>query len=504
MSRYFQLGDLFFYPQKNEIHNQTEVYKVRPKTADLLTVLLEAKGEIVSKQTLLQQVWNDVVVEEYVIFQSIAELRKIFGESAIIKTHPRKGYSITSIVKECIESVTDAESVEQNEPLLTSNSSGSWYKGIIAAFTFVLLFFSIFHWTMGDEEEQQVSGSILVLPIKNHIEDTEHAWLKFGGMDLLIKRLKSQLALSVLQTEDVLEIIKRAGVDIDALDKDAVSRIFEVSGAQLIIEQSFSGSTRDYQLVYSLYQKADSKRGAIVSESIDSLFVELSERILEVTEGKAQEPSYTYHNDFTNELVAQAMEQLQLKNYDKSATLLKAVMVTEPDNLTAYKLLSQVLNYTGKYEEAESISDKGVQLAVANKNKLDEVRIMFWNAISIIQQGRHEQALKILERAKAKAKAVNDLLYVANISGVAGRVYAKLNKRNLAQQELEEALSYHDAIQCPFGRSNTLIDLGELAYQANQLEQAEALFNQALTLSKSRHLNETTVLAENWLMQIKE
>lgn len=502
MSRYFQLGNLFFYPQKNEIHNQQEVFKVRPKTADLLTVLLEAKGEIVSKQTLLQQVWSDVVVEEYVIFQSIAELRKIFGESAIIKTHPRKGYSVTSTIKECIESVTDAESIEQDSPLHPQKSRNNWYIGIAAVFSLVLLFLTSYQTV--NEEPQQVTGSILVLPVKNHIEDTEHSWLKFGGMDLLIKRLKSQLALSVLQTEDVLEIIKRAEVDVDALDKDAISRIFEVSGAQLIIEQSFSGSTRDYHLVYSLYQKADSKRGALVSESIDSLFVELSERILEVTHGKAQESSYGYQNDFTNELVAQAMEQLQLKNYDESATLLKAVMVTEPDNLTAYKLLSQVLNYTGQYEEAESISNRGIQLAVASNSRLQEVRIMFWNAISIIQQGRHEQALKILEKTKAKAKEVNDLLYVANISGVAGRVYGKLNELTLAEQELEQALSYHDAIQCPFGRSNTLIDLGELAYKSNQLEKAKNLFNQALTLSKSRHLNETTVLAENWLVQIKE
>ena len=502
MSRYFQLGDLFFYPQKNEIHNQTEVFKVRPKTADLLTVLLEAKGEIVSKQTLLQQVWNDVVVEEYVIFQSIAELRKIFGESAIIKTHPRKGYSVTSTIKECVESVTDAESVEQSVPMQPQKSSRSWYIGIIAVFSFALLFLILYQGM--DEEPRQVTGSILVLPVKNHIEDTEHSWLKFGGMDLLIKRLKSQLALSVLQTEDVLEIIKRAEVDVDTLDNDAVSRIFEVSGAQLIIEQSFSGSTRDYHLVYTLHQKTDSKRGALVSESIDSLFAELTDRVLEVSEGKAQQLSYGYQNDFTNELVAQAMEQLQQKNYDESATLLKAVMVTEPDNLTAYKLLSQVLNYTGQYEEAEAISNKGVHLAVANKDKLQEVRIMFWNAISIIQQGRHEQALKILEDAKAKAKAVNDLLYVANISGVAGRVYGKLSEHILAEQELKEALSYHDAIQCPFGRSNTLIDLGELAYKSKELEKAASLFNQALLLSKSRHLNETTVLAEHWLGRIKK
>ena len=66
---------------------------VRAKTSQVLQLLLEGKGQIQSKENILQTIWNDVVVDEQVIFQSIKELRKVFGDSDVIKTYPRKGYA---------------------------------------------------------------------------------------------------------------------------------------------------------------------------------------------------------------------------------------------------------------------------------------------------------------------------------------------------------------------------------------------------------------------------
>jgi len=496
MFHYFQIDNLFFFPQKNEIHREAEILKVRPKTAELLSVLLEAKGEIVSKSELLKVVWNDVVVEEHVVFQSITELRKIFADASVIKTHPRKGYSITATINKCVEDVAPTKQTPVTNPYKQFN------VGYLIALITILLI--CLYYFAQNEDALETSGSILVLPVTNHIADADHSWLKYGGMDLLIKHLQPQMKLSVLQTEDVLEIIKRAEVNTQALEPNAISRIFEVSGAELIIEQSLSGSTRDYQLVYSLHKKTKTARGALFSKNVKSLFVDLNTQIFRFTGNEQTEQGHDHHNDFTNKLMATAIDQLQFKNFGKAATLFRAVLVNEPDNVTAYKLLSQVLNNIGNPKETEKVSREGMLLAKKLNNDIELVRIMFWHALSIAQQMKYFEALAILEEAKQKAKNVNDLLYTAHISRVSGKILLSQSKFREAENEFIEALQFHDAIQCPFGRSNTFIDLGELSLQKKNLEQAQAYFNQALELAQRRHLTDTIELAKEWLVKVKQ
>jgi DNA-binding winged helix-turn-helix (wHTH) protein/tetratricopeptide (TPR) repeat protein len=496
MSVYFQIGELFFYPNKNEIHCQKEIRKVRPKTAELLTVLLDANGEIVSKSTLLKQVWDDVIVEDHVVFQSIAEIRKLLDDASFIKTHPRKGYSVA--VNILVHSNPEPVELEQRSVFKKATK----FVGAIAIVT--MLYIGVFYNPINASKQLMPSGSIIVLPVKNHIADSAHSWIKYGGMDLLIKHLKPQMDLTVLQTEDVLEIIKRAGVNIDELDDAAVERILEISGAELIVEQSISGSTRDYQLVYSFHNRTEAKRGALFSDNAESIFIDLNAHILSYTgNDNIGNHNINYKNDFTNELIAKAMDNLQAERYNEAATLLKAVIVTEPKNLTAYKILSQVLNYTGSLEDAESVSSKGILLASQQNNESKMVRIMFWHALSLTQQHKYKQALIILEAAKKKAKTVNDVLYIANISKISGKIHLSQEMFVAAETDFLEALNSHNTIQCPFGRSNTLIDLGEVAYQSNEITKAEHFFKKALGIAQDSHLNNTIVLAEEWLDKIK-
>ncbi|HHY49058.1 MAG TPA: transcriptional regulator, partial [Alphaproteobacteria bacterium] len=64
----------------------------------LLETLLEAKGETVSKATLMERVWPDAIVEEGNLTVQIAALRKALGAEgdAYIITVPRVGYRLTA------------------------------------------------------------------------------------------------------------------------------------------------------------------------------------------------------------------------------------------------------------------------------------------------------------------------------------------------------------------------------------------------------------------------
>ena len=73
------------------------------KVFDLLLYLVEHRGELVEKSTLLQAVWPNVIVEENNLNQNISVLRKVLGERAgehrFIVTVPGRGFRFVAPVK---------------------------------------------------------------------------------------------------------------------------------------------------------------------------------------------------------------------------------------------------------------------------------------------------------------------------------------------------------------------------------------------------------------------
>ncbi len=70
-----------------------------PKAIQLLRVLAEAGGSVVTKEVLLEEVWPGTFVEESSITRNISELRSALGKgengSAYIETFARRGYRLT-------------------------------------------------------------------------------------------------------------------------------------------------------------------------------------------------------------------------------------------------------------------------------------------------------------------------------------------------------------------------------------------------------------------------
>ena len=81
-----------------------EQVALRPKTFDLLRYLVENAGDLVRKETLLEEVWKDRYVVEGVLTTSMSELRKLFGDTAkqqrFIATVYRRGYRFIAEVEQ--------------------------------------------------------------------------------------------------------------------------------------------------------------------------------------------------------------------------------------------------------------------------------------------------------------------------------------------------------------------------------------------------------------------
>jgi TolB-like protein/DNA-binding winged helix-turn-helix (wHTH) protein/Tfp pilus assembly protein PilF len=104
------------------------------KALDLLVVLVEHRGEVVSKDQLMSDLWPDTVVVEANLTQQISMVRKALGanqEHRYIATHPNRGYSFVEPVRVVSQGWTDL-SHEKASPV-AADPSGTGESGATAS-----------------------------------------------------------------------------------------------------------------------------------------------------------------------------------------------------------------------------------------------------------------------------------------------------------------------------------------------------------------------------------
>jgi TolB-like protein/DNA-binding winged helix-turn-helix (wHTH) protein len=95
-----------------------------PKAVDLLRALLEARGEVVTRNDLLQELWPDVVVEDSNISKLVFQLRQVLSSVAeyasAIETVPKRGYRFLGAVRELHGPPVPPRSEASPRPVLES------------------------------------------------------------------------------------------------------------------------------------------------------------------------------------------------------------------------------------------------------------------------------------------------------------------------------------------------------------------------------------------------
>jgi DNA-binding winged helix-turn-helix (wHTH) protein len=104
VARVYQFGSfLLDQAERRLLHGRTAL-ELRPKAFDLLLVLVESAGHLVTKETLLEKVWPDAFVEEANLSVNITMLRRALGERTggqhYIETVRKLGYRFVAEVVE--------------------------------------------------------------------------------------------------------------------------------------------------------------------------------------------------------------------------------------------------------------------------------------------------------------------------------------------------------------------------------------------------------------------
>lgn len=226
------------------LHGESPV-SLTPKAFDVLAVLVERSGHLVTKDELLKLVWSDSVVEEANIARVIHTLRKALNEdengNKFIETVAKKGYRFVAEIDKIVEPFESEnnngngsssntedpvkteikpETGANNEPVpLRKIKHGLWTPPVIfgtglAGIILLVSLWAIYRYIHPPVNPNEIK-SIAVLPFKSLTSENRDAIYELGMADSLILKL-SQAKNLVVRPLNATR--KYAELDKDAAD----------------------------------------------------------------------------------------------------------------------------------------------------------------------------------------------------------------------------------------------------------------------------------------------
>lgn len=479
---HYVIGDFKVIPLTNTVETPSGEKSIRPKSLQLLIFLLEQQDAIHSKQTLLDAVWQSAGAQEHVLFQSINEIRAIFKPLDVIKTFPRQGYQWVQPVQSMLI-----------QPSITSNQFKMPKYTMLLGVVFLSLLAAVFGWQQMADNESEVaahsstlSRELVVLPVINMIEDKNHAWVRLGAMDIIIKRLQAQRKFAVLDVEDVMMALARGdSFDLQNLDQQARSVRSNV-GEAVTLQLKLLGSPMEYQLHYSLVGRYQQKQNIIYGETTDQLWQVLVDEILQ----HYQEPQslIDFKQQYLDHQLLQAMEYYHRGQYEQAENYFNVVIDQQPKLVIAQRYLLKLLGYRAAFEQAEQVAQNALELAKKQDDMRELLRITFELGVIASRQQNFAKANTLLQHARELAALHNDKLYLAFAHTELAQIMVK--QKNYAQAEslFKQALIYHESFDCPYGQVTNLHSLARLNSVQLRHQAASDYYRKAIELASINEL----------------
>lgn len=115
--RFYEFGEFRLDVRRRILFKDGAQVPLSGRIYDVLLLLVENEGTVLSHDELLDKVWEGAFVEQSNLKKSISALRQVLGESPneslFIKTIPRRGYSFVAPVRALSEETTAEAQIEE-------------------------------------------------------------------------------------------------------------------------------------------------------------------------------------------------------------------------------------------------------------------------------------------------------------------------------------------------------------------------------------------------------
>ena len=200
--RFYAFESFRLDPEKRQLLDGAEPVALSSKAFEILSVLLENRGKVLTKDDLMRRVWPDTIVEEANLSVNISQLRKALGESPsehrYIVTVPGVGYQFVADVSVVENGTGKLEAVVEAAPAQAPDRRRVW---IALAVMGAIAFAAGWLWRSGGLTRQP--KTVAVLPFGPLGADGNDEYLGLGVADSLITRLGKMSDIVVRPTSAV-------------------------------------------------------------------------------------------------------------------------------------------------------------------------------------------------------------------------------------------------------------------------------------------------------------
>jgi TolB-like protein/DNA-binding winged helix-turn-helix (wHTH) protein/tetratricopeptide (TPR) repeat protein len=412
--RLYEFGHFRVDPVKRLLHRDGAAVSLTAKVFDTLLLLIERRGEVVSKDEMMRLLWRDTVVEENNLTQQVSALRRALGERAgehrYVVTVPGRGYSFVANVREVrgesLELMTDDSartsaraavevegrdagegrdarerlSVAHRAPKLVPRAPARrpLLYGACAALVAALAVFSYGWRGRRAQPAATVPRSLAVLPFRSLNAAGDDALLGAGMTDTLIAKLSNARQLGVRPTSAV---IKYAGKDADTL---AAGRAL---GVDSVLEGTVQEAGERVRVTVQLLDVGDGSSlwAQSFDARLDDIFAvqdSISEQVTRAMLARlSRDDERRLRKHHTEDFQAYQMylrgrffwNKRSREGLAKSVEYFERAVRLDPDYALAYAGIADAYNILGSYGLAEPSADESARRARAAADRALEI-----------------------------------------------------------------------------------------------------------------------------------
>lgn len=428
----YQIGSFSLDVKARTLSNGDSCQHIRPKTLALLLYLAERSDQIISKSELLDNIWDDVAVDDGVIFQSVREIRTLFSDPQIVQNFPRKGYQFTA-------------------ELITTPHSARWWnnkKYLAAVISLLFVIATLFIFISLKNDDKKYEESVFVLPVKSYIPYGQNDWLHLGGMQQLINQLnQGKDNAFVYRATHVLELMERIGLSRE-LQSQGAQVVLNKSGASMVVETEIHGNVYDYKLIYKLHTLNGVHQGVILDTSIPNALIKLSQLIISWPEAAS------YENEFSQTLLSEAMINYE-SDWQTSISFFESYLTLNPNSVVAMIYLSKLYLWQGEVDKAMTLISAADQVEEVKAQEKAQVKLL--RARAAVEQKDWEGAFKWFGQAQSYHQQHKDWFLKANIEEERGLAFMAQCNFSDAKASFALANTYYQLINSPIGINSSLL-----------------------------------------------
>src|SRR5687768_6899853 len=380
------IGEWWADRTTNELGRRGETVRIEPKAMEVLMVLAEHGGEVVSREKLLADVWAGVVVGDEALTQSIIKLRRAFGDNpgapAYIETISKRGYRLIASVRPAAPAAA--------APTPATRRWAALAAGVVLALGAAAAYFGQSVLPVPSAAPEAEPLTLTVLPFETVGPGTEQGHLARGISSDLMTDLSSLSGLRLITAPTGARYVVSGSVQREGETLRINIRLADARSGEQVWSQRMERPFGDLfaiqsELTHSVMQHlpgkiSDAERRRLAKRHTDSL------------------EAYDYFLRGQAKFLVRRSEE----NRQARAFYAKALEL-DPKFARAYAGLAMTHAMDYRYQGATAPSgelERALELAESARLIDPEIPEVYW-ALGFVhtQSRRHQQAIQALQKA---------------------------------------------------------------------------------------------------------